>query len=348
MTALENFDLLISGKVPRWIPFTLDIGATDGLSSAVRSRFTEETGWSDAAEYFDYDFRIASISRRFGGEDPRSFLSDAPPGTEFDEWGVGLGPEKVLPPLENAREVAQIEEYPPPVTCSEGVTEAVREFHGRGYPVVGYAGSVSEWSERLRGTELLAADVVDRPAIAEAIVEKVAGFTRALAEDSAAAGIDVLAFSDGTRFSPSLWRSLIKPAWESVLQAVSRRFPKVVFFLHSSGEIGEIVSDLVELGFHILHPAEPECMDAATVKRQWGNKIIVCATLEARATLCSSSAEDVRITTSRVMDLLGGDRRCIVCPSARIGPDTPWENVLAFTCAARNHRFGKRGSLRKA
>lgn len=321
MTALENFDLLVTGKEPRWIPFTLDVGARNGLSSAVRERFKDETGWSDAAEYFDYDFRIKSIRV---------------------SW-----PEQERPPLKDAREVSQIEDYPLPVLESRGVADDVHELHLRGYPVVGFAGSMTGWAERLRGLRMLASDAAERPALAEAIVERIAGFTRALAESSAAAGIDVLAFSDDAPISPELWRSLIKPAWKSVLKAVSTRHPRAVFFLHTSGEIGEIVPDLVEIGFKIVHASGPNT-DIRTMKRQWGDRLVVCATVQAGETLRSASAQDVRLSTSRLMDLLGDDRRCIICPSAAIGPDTPWENVLAFTCAARNHPHGKKGVMREA
>ncbi len=118
------------------------------------------------------------------------------------------------------------------------------------------------------------------------------------------------------------------------------------FFLHSCGNITDIVADIVELGFHILHPIQPECMDPAAVKARWGGQIVACATLGAQRTLSLSSPADVRRETTRLMDTIGADRRCIVCPSNRVQPETPWENVLAFSSAARSHRFGRRNSGR--
>jgi uroporphyrinogen decarboxylase len=81
------------------------------------------------------------------------------------------------------------------------------------------------------------------------------------------------------QISPSLWRSLIKPAWKSVLGEDRRQSPHAVFFLHSCGDFGEIVPDVVDLGFHILHPVQPECMNPAAVKKDWGGRIALCATL---------------------------------------------------------------------
>ncbi|HTO24122.1 MAG TPA: uroporphyrinogen decarboxylase family protein [Spirochaetia bacterium] len=355
MTPRENLSLLVSGGNPRWIPFTMDIGGSEGFTSAIQRRFETETGAMDPAEYFDYDLRLASVGKHFGGPDPRAWHPEVPEGTTFDEWGIGHWAggaedtyEHMYPPFAAVADAAQVAEYPEPVLDSSGVRERVRAFHERGYPVVGYAGSIYEWSWWLRGMEQFMVDLLESPELAAAIVKKVSGFTTRLALESAAAGIDVLAFYDdagsqwGMQVSPSLWRGLIKPAWKSVLDAVRARFPGAVFFLHSCGAITEIVPDIVELGFHILHPIQPECMDAAGVKNRWGSRIVACATLGAQHTLSMASPEEVRAETERLMDSLGADRRCLICPSNRVQPETPWENLLAFSSAARSHRFGRR------
>ncbi len=357
MTPRENLSRLVSGRIPRWIPFTLDIGSQQGMTASVERRFVHETGAADAAEYFDYDLRSVSVLRSFGGDDPRSLHAVVPAGTEFDEWGIGHWAggaadtyERMYPPLGGVENVGQVRDHPEPVLDSRGVAETAKGYHDRGYPVIGYAGSIYEWSWWLRGMEGFLTDLLDRPEIAGAIVEKVAGFTTRLALETAGAGVDVLAFYDdagmqkGMQISPSLWRSLIKPAWKAVLDEVRRQYPQSIFFLHSCGDIREIVGDVVELGFHILHPVQPECMDPLAVKKEWGSRIALCATLGAQRSLSLGSAEQVRAETERIMDSLGSDRRCIVCPSNRIQPETPWENVLAFASAVRNHRFGRRAA----
>jgi hypothetical protein len=69
------------------------------------------------------------------------------------------------------------------------------------------------------------------------------------------------------------------------------------------------------------------------------------ATLGAQRTLARGTPGEVEAETRRVMDTLGADRRCLVCPSNRIEPETPWENVLAFERTARAHPSG--GALRR-
>jgi len=359
MTPRENFQALVSGKPHDWIPFTMDVGGSEGFTTAIQERFQAETGRTDPAEYFDYDLRVLSIPKRFGGDDPRRWHADVPPGTQFDEWGIGHWAggaqdtyERMFAPFAGLDDAKAVEAYPEPALDPPGIREKAEELHRRGYPAIGYAGSIYEWSWWLRGMEQFMVDLLAAPELAQAIISKVAAFTKKLALATAEAGIDVLSFYDdagsqyGMQVSPETWRAFIKPAWQGVLDAVRGRFPTAVFFLHSCGNIEAIVPDIVELGFHILHPIQPECMDAAALKRTWGAQIIPCATLGAQRTLSLSPVEEVRRETERVMDSLGWDGRAIVCPSNRIQPETPWENVLAFASAARAHRLGKRGHLR--
>jgi uroporphyrinogen decarboxylase len=355
LTPRENFLTLLSGKTPDWVPFTMDVGGSEGFTTAVQRRFETETGAVDPAEYFDYDLRVVSLQRRFGGTNPRKWQPEAPANAEFDEWGIGHWAggaqdtyERMFPPMAGMDGVEAVNAYPEPALDVADAAKKARIFHERGYPVIGYAGSIYEWSWWLRGMEQFMVDLLSAPTLAQAIIAKVAGFTRRLALATAAAGIDVLSFYDdagsqsGMQISPEMWRSFVKPAWKDVLDAVRLRHPSAVFFLHSCGNIEAIVADIVELGFHILHPIQPECMDAPAVKRAWGDRIIPCATLGAQRTLSLSTAEEVRRETVRVMDTMAGDGRAIVCPSNRIQPETPWENILAFARAARDHARGRK------
>jgi uroporphyrinogen decarboxylase len=355
MTPRENFQALVRGKTPEWVPFTLDIGASDGFTASIQKQFEAATGATNPADFFDYDLRIVSLTRRFGGTDPRLWNPEAPPNTCFDEWGIGHWAggaedtyEQMFAPLASAQSVADILSYPEPVTEAGDSVRAVSALHARGYPVIGYAGSVYEWAWWLRGMEQFMIDLLTQEAMARAVIEKVSSFTMKLAMASADAGLDVLAFYDdagsqyGMQISPLLWRTFIKPAWRRVLDAVRHSHPSAVFFLHSCGNIEEIVPDIVDLGFHILHPVQPECMNAPAIKSACGNRIVLCATLGAQGTLSLSTASEVRRETVRVMDTLAADRRAIVCPSNRIQPETPWQNVEAFARAVRSHAFGRK------
>jgi uroporphyrinogen decarboxylase len=123
-----------------------------------------------------------------------------------------------------------------------------------------------------------------------------------------------------------------------VRDAVRGRFPEVRFFLHSCGKIEPIVPDIVELGFHVLHPVQPECMDFGAEYERFGRRIALAATISAQHTFPFGSPHELRREVLGLAQTVAGDRRAIFLPSNRIQPETPWENVLAFADTCRQLR----------
>lgn len=348
ITPKENLKRLVTGSSAEWLPVTLDVGAVPGFTKPMRRLFEEKTGEKDPAEYFDYDFRTVSLATRFGGDHPASLHRHVKSGTTFDEWGVGHWAggaeatyEETLPPLAEADDVTRVEALPVPVIEPGETAMTVRAYHQRGYPVFGYAGSVYEWSWWLRGMEQFMTDLLTNPLLAEAILEKVSSHTARLALASAAAGIDVLCFYDdagmqtGLQIAPELWRRFIKPRWREVLAQTRKAYPDSIFFLHSCGKIDAIVPDVIELGFHILHPIQPECMDFASLHRDVGRDIVLCATISAQRLFPFGSPAEITRWVENVRRSCHPHNHAILCPSNLIQPETPWENILAFVEAAR-------------
>ena len=342
-TSAESLFRLLDGGVPQWIPFSLDIGSQPGFSSPFARMFHQQTGSYEPAEYFGTDVRCFSVTSQFGGDDPRRLHDPLPPEATFDEWGNAhwAGGEegttdRMIPAAGRAKTVADIEQLPPPLIDRRPDTSRVKSWHDAGYPVFGYAGSIYEWSWWLRGMEQFLMDLVSAPELAAAIIAKVTAHTTRLALVSARLGIDVLCFYDdagmqtGMQLSPNLWRQFIKPAWQKVLDAVRAESPKARFFLHSCGRIDAIVPDIVELGFHILHPLQPECMDFEPFYREFGRKIVLAATVSSQKILPFGSPDDVRREVRRLADIVGAEKRAILMPSNVIQPETPWENVVAL------------------
>ena len=351
ITPAENFRRLLDGRGPRWIPFTLDVGCMAGFTAPILERFRQETGREDPAEHFDHDFRAFSLKRRFGGDDPAALHDDLGPGATFDEWGAAHWaggaegtPNRRLPPLAKAESVRDVEALPAPIIEPPADLRPLNDYRRRGYPVIGYAGSVYEWSWFVRGMDQFMMDLILRPRIAEAVVAKVADFTAALAVASLRAGVEVLAFYDdagmqtGLQISPEHWRRFIKPAWRRVLDAARAEAPGCVTFLHSCGDISEILPDIADLGFSILHPVQPECMDPAEVRRRFGRDVVLCATISSQKTLPFGSPQEVRAEVRRLKALFADDGRAILCPSNMIQPETPWENILALAAEGRAGR----------
>ncbi|HUT89410.1 MAG TPA: uroporphyrinogen decarboxylase family protein [Thermoguttaceae bacterium] len=345
---LDNFRSLLDGRAGSWIPFSLDVGAIPGFSPPIERTFRRITGAEDPAEYFDADVRRFSLSARFGGDDPAALHEAVEPGTTFDEWGIGHRAadvegtvDKTFAPLARASSVEDVEALPSPVIETGVDTSPVEAYHAAGCVVFGYAGSIYEWSWWIRGMERFLVDLVSDPPMAEALVRKIEEHTTRLAIATARAGVDVLCVYDdagmqhGMQISPSLWRQYVKPAWRRVIEAVRAEAPQVKFFLHSCGRIDPIVPDVVELGFDVLHPVQPECMSFEDVYRRYGDRILLAATISSQKVFPFGSAEDVRREVRRLAEIAASDCRCILMPSNVIQPETPWENVVAFAEEAR-------------
>jgi uroporphyrinogen decarboxylase len=348
MNARDNLRSLLQGGQPAWIPFSIDVGALAGFTEPIRRQFETATGAADPAAYFQADTRTFSLPTRFGGEDPAALHGTLPPGTTFDEWGIGhwAGPtegtlDKMFPPLAAAESPQDVQRLPLPRIDGSDDGAAVRAFHAAGYPVFGYAGSIYEWSWWLRGMQQFMLDLLSDPPLAEAVIQKVEDHTTRLATALARLGVDVLCCYDdagtqrGMQISPELWRRFIKPAWRRVIQAVRRVAPQAAMFLHSCGKIEAIIPDIIDVGFQVLHPVQPECMDFATIYRQYGEQIVLCATISAQQIFPFGTPDEVRAEVRRLATVAGQRRRCLLMPSNAIQPETPWVNVVAFADEAR-------------
>jgi uroporphyrinogen decarboxylase len=324
-----------------------------GFSEPIRRTFRQATGSDDPAEYFGADVRTFSLATRFGGSDPAALHGRLPAGTVFDEWGIGHQTSSVegtldrhYPPLVRAESVEEVEALPSPVIDPHADTARVAAYHQAGYPVFGYAGSIYEWSWWIRGMEQFLTDVLGQPDLAEAVVRKVEAHTTRLALATARAGIDVLSFYDdagtqrGMQIAPELWRRLVKPAWQRVLDAVRREVPQARFFLHSCGRIDPIIADIAELGFHVLHPLQPECVDFEAAHRRYGRSLVLAATVSSQRLFPFGTPQQVRQEVRRLAAIVGPGHRAILMPSNVIQPETPWENVLAFAEEAKAVRGG--------
>jgi uroporphyrinogen decarboxylase len=164
-----------------------------------------------------------------------------------------------------------------------------------------------------------------------------------LALATAEIGVDVLCFYDdagmqtGMQVAPELWQRFIKPGWRRVLETVRKQHPDARFLFHCCGKIDAIVRDVIEAGFHVLHPVQPECMDFEAAYRRYGRDIVLAATISAQKIFPFGSPDDVRRDVRRLA-AIASDRRCFLMPSNRIQPETPWANVVAFADACRELR----------
>lgn len=130
--------------------------------------------------------------------------------------------------------------------------------------------------------------------------------------------------------SPEMWREWLKPRWRSVVQGAKNINPDILAWYHSDGDIRPLIPDLIEIGFDILNPIQPECMDPAELKRQYGDRLAFWGCIGTQTTMPFGSPDDVREAVRWTIENVGHHGGLLVAPTHVLEPDVPWENVRAL------------------
>lgn len=137
--------------------------------------------------------------------------------------------------------------------------------------------------------------------------------------------------------SPELWREIFKPRMKAVIDSVKKS--DVYFFLHSDGNIEEIIPDLIEIGINVLNPIQPECMDTSKIKEKYGEKLTLHGTMSLQRTLAFGTPDDViKEAKSRIEDC-GYNGGLVLAPSNVLTDDIPIENIVTFYDYVRDFKL---------
>jgi uroporphyrinogen decarboxylase len=137
--------------------------------------------------------------------------------------------------------------------------------------------------------------------------------------------------------SPPLWRRHIKPRMKTIIESAKKKGVYVLY--HTDGNCEPIIPDLIEIGVDILNPIQPECMDPAKIKEQYGEKLTLSGTISIQDTLPRGTVEDVRSEVKARIRTCGQGGGLIISPSNQVLLDTKVENFLAIYDAVRE--FGQ-------
>ncbi len=161
----------------------------------------------------------------------------------------------------------------------EHVAESVRYFAERSYcTMAGVGGAFSGVWYHFRSYEDLMMDMVGNPAFAKRLVQVVADFNYAAAEELLKRGIHCLSFGDdmgsvtGMFFSPACYREFYFEVHKRLCD-LAHQYGAFVN-LHSHGNINAVMPMLVEAGVDVLNPVGPtDNMNMAELKEKYGSRM---------------------------------------------------------------------------
>ncbi|MEW6359681.1 MAG: uroporphyrinogen decarboxylase family protein [Planctomycetota bacterium] len=350
MTNRERVLTAINRQQPDKVP------KTASFTAAIMELFKQKTGGKVSPhEYFKMEPCGVGFKATEQKTDFRKFFDDLPQNAAINEWGTAHVPGRVHHfthrrfPMEKFDSAAQVEEYPWPDMKAPyrhaHLEEQVKKLHDNNEFVGGSVAHIFETAWQVRGMDTLLMDFVMRPAIAAAVLDHITDLKAFVARRMAEANVDMLhcgddvGMQDRMMMSPDMWREWFKPRWTKVIAAAREVKPGIHAFYHSDGFIEPIIPDLIEIGITVLNPVQPECMDPANLKKEYGDRLAFWGTIGTQTTMPFGTPEEVRQTVKERIETVGKGGGLVLAPTHILEPEVPWENIVAFFDAVEE--FGR-------
>jgi uroporphyrinogen decarboxylase len=354
MTSRERVLAAMRHRRPDRPPFDFSWG----FAPAQLQRFRDRTGTADPDDYFGADTRLLRPTPSRIRTDFSPYLPDLPPGADVDEWGIGRRPtastdaahahlDGFVHPLARASAAADALGYPLPDLDADyryaDLAARVASVQDRGLAALAVMDcTIFEVAWYMRGMEPLLLDFADGSPFAAALLDRITGLREVQARRYAESGADVICLGDdvgtqrGMLMSVRMWRAWLKPRLARVIAAARAVRPNVLVFFHSDGNVTAIVADLLEIGVDILNPVQPECMDPADLRRQFGRRVCLWGTVGTQSTFPFGTPADVRREVRTRIETVGRDGGLFLAPTHMIEPEVPFENIVAFVEAVKS------------
>lgn len=226
-----------------------------------------------------------------------------------------------------------------PAAASHGRLDGAEAFIGRcvtagRFATFGVALSLFERAWALRGMDALLMDMLDAPAFVDQLLDRILAHQLSIMESLSHLPWDGVWIGDdwgqqrGLIMGKALWKRFILPRARQMYALARRKGWTVI--IHSCGDIVELLPDLIEADVQVINPFQPEVMDLAAVKREFGRDLAFLGGMSVQRTLPFGTPRQVREEAHRLIQQIGIGGGFIFAPSHTLTDDVPVENVLAM------------------
>ena len=350
-------------KAPDRVPYDITPygNGLNGFNREAARIFKEKTGTDDPDKYFGVERDIQWVEFKETKLDlKKRFLKyhRLPKDSSYTltEWGTALVKGSVpsfdhfVPPSEitNARSIRQIEEYPLPDFTSDyrhkHLEEELKRIRERGLASVAALNmTVFEVAWQIRGFNELLTDFLTNEEWSACLLDRITELRIFQARRFAEAGADILhvgddvGMEDRLMMSPDTWRKWLKPRLAKIIRTAKEIKPSIIVFYHSDGFVEPIIPDFIEIGIEVLNPVQPECMDPAKLKREYGDRIAFWGTVSIQKTLPFGTPKEVEAEVRERIETVGKGGGLYLAPTHVIAPEVPYENLFAFVEAVKKY-----------
>ena len=211
-----------------------------------------------------------------------------------------------------------------------------------------FLGRIFQAAQTLRGFSNFMIDLIKRPALAEALLDRLAqahieAFDRYA--ETVGKSVDIILICDdlgmqqATWMSPETYRRQIKP-YQARLYGHIKKKCDAPILLHSDGSLYPLIPDLIEIGVDALNPVQytAKDMDLARLKREFGDDLCFWGGgVDTQHTLPFATAEEVAEEVKRNIDILAPGGGFVFAAVHNVVEGVPTENILATFRTAKEH-----------
>ena len=364
MTGRERILAMVNHELPDRVPVTLSV--RDELRRDLLAYYQTDD-WGEVNRAFGIEgFAGAGVATSWPEWEARGDKEARPgdwPGstrevvwlddcTFEDQWGaiqrVGAGGkylEYIRAPLEDAT-LDDLAEYPYPgpdrLIDDPDLPAKVQRLKDEGYYVQAGMEQPYKTAWRIRGMHQNLMDYANNREFKNALYDRIFETAEEVMRRVAAAGVDQfgiggdIATQDRLIMGPKNWLEVDHPRLARLIEIGRSIKPDLHIFIHSDGNIMQIMDDLIEIGYDVINPIQPECMDPVEVKRHWGDRICLHGCGSIQQVLPFGTVQDVVDHVNHIISNCAVGGGLILAPSNVVQHDTPVENVVAFFETAMN------------
>jgi len=219
------------------------------------------------------------------------------------------------------------------------------------YAVVsGISGVVYETCWYLRGLERWFQDLLASPEFCEAMLDQTLEFWLdwfRLFLDEAGDVVDVIMIGDdlagqhGPLFNPAVYRRLVKPRHQRLVEFIRSRTEAKIWY-HTCGSCAAFIPDLLENGIDILNPVQTSAasMNPVELKSRFGRDLVFWGGgCDSQRVLPRGTPSEVAAEVRRNLEAFMPGGGYVFSGIHNIQGEVPPENIIALFDAAFEHGF---------
>ncbi len=217
------------------------------------------------------------------------------------------------------------------------VAEATRALHDRGLAVCGaYACGVYEQAKAWLGDEATMTGPYDDPLGFGETLDRITEWKCAVYGAYAAAGTDIVWIGDdlGTQrslvMSPEQYREWYRPHHLRIVEHIRSIRPDAIVAFHCCGHVTPLIPDLIEVGINVLEAVQPETMDIAALKREFGRDLTFWGAVGAQSVLARTTPAQVTAGVRETLRIMAPGGGFIASACHTLTEEVPVASVIAF------------------